>query len=51
MKSKLPVIKNEFTINSKLNYIDHYESSLKNNTTYIRFIYGNSYGILLIKRY
>lgn len=50
-KCNLPTIKNEFTINSRLNYIDHYESSLKNNTTYIRFIYGNSYGIFLIKKY
>lgn len=51
MKSKLPVIKNEFTINSRLNYIDHYESSLINNTTYVRFIYGIKYGIHLVKRY
>ena len=51
MKSKLPVIKNKIIVDSRLNYIDHYESSLKNSTTYIRFIYGVSYGIHLIKRY
>jgi hypothetical protein len=50
MKNKLPVIKNEFTINSRLNYIDHYESTLKNSITYIRFVYGLSYGIYIIKK-
>lgn len=50
-KYNLPIIKNEFTVNSRLNYIDHYESSLNNNTTYIRFVYGISYGIYLIKKY
>jgi hypothetical protein len=51
MKSKLPIIKNEFNINSRLNYIDHYESHQRNTISYIRFMYGLSYGICLIKKY